>query len=171
MRVCRSKTTTSDLFEVLKQPSSRRPRAPRRATIVPTDGVTRSVRGACVAGSVSAFGVLCASVWRAALVGPTLGGAFAVMCALVMFGLVYGTARYSRACATSLLWLYVCALTSLAVGAMSAWSVAIGIVGMGCVFVLVRGVQATYERHHIERAWSTWQVSLEHTLDPGVMAE
>jgi hypothetical protein len=160
---------TSDFIEVAQAPRAwltRRRRGDRSA-----DAIARKVRAACAAGGVSALVVLAAAVWRAALIGPTAGGAFAVMCALVMLGLVYGTARYSRACATSLLWLYVCALASLAIGSLSAWSVAIGVVGMACVFVLVQGVQATYTRHEIEHEWSAWQVSLEHTLDPGVMAD
>ena len=133
------------------------------------DEIERAVRGACVAGALTAVVMLGFAMWRASAFGIGLGVAFVACCSLVMFGLVYGTARYSRACSTALLGLFVCGLVALAAWASGFGSVVAGIVGVGCVFVLVRGVQATFARHHIERAWSRWQVSLEHSLDPRLM--
>lgn len=137
--------------------------------------IERAQRGACIAGVVGALTQLLFPLGRfffssggpASMLMP-----LHVMSTVILLGLVYGVMRTSRVSSLALVGFYM--LTQLyqwrgmeneGLGLMG------GILALALLFFMVRGVQATFAFHRMERHFDTWQRTMDSTLDPRLFDE
>ncbi len=136
------------------------------------EDIERAQRAACVAGLVAAASQVLLAIWRVVLSGASIWTAVNVAGAVILLGFVYGVLRTSRASSVGLVVFYM--LTQLyqwrgmenqGIGLMG------GMVALVLLFFMVRGVQATFAFHSMERHFDSWQRTMDSTLDPRLFDE
>lgn len=134
--------------------------------------IERSIRAASVAGGVAALTQALFALWRAYNDGAGMGTAIGLVSALTMLGFVYGVMRGSRAASIGLVVFYLLSqfyvwrgLEQGGIGLLG------GMLALVLVFFMVRGVQATFTFHRMERQFDSWQRTMDSTLDPRLFEE
>ena len=138
--------------------------------------IERAQKSACIAGVVAALSQLFLPLARlffsSGATSASIMMPLHVMSTIILLGLVYGMMRTSRLSSLILVGFYM--LTQLyqwrgleneGLGLMG------GMLALAILFFLVRGVQATFAFHRMERHFDTWQRTMDSTLDPRLFDE
>ncbi len=133
--------------------------------------VQRALRAACAAGALASATILLGSLYSAILFGPTMSSLFLVFMASLMLALVYGMSQFSRAASLGLLVLFVGTLMLAVTSPATPQAVIISSVALWFVFLLVRGVQATFMHRLLLREFSMWQRTMHSSMDPRLFEE
>ena len=129
--------------------------------------ITRALRAAGVAGLLAAALLLVAALWQTWRHGFVLELGVGLLGAAVIAGLSYGVVRAHRLSSVALVVCYVAAQTYSwrSEGVMTSTTLSL-IVAVPLLFFMVRGVQATWTYHRMERRFDAWQRAMDRTLDP-----
>lgn len=128
--------------------------------------VERALRAACLAGFFAAILQVLTALWYVLGGRATVVEAVMLFSAMIMFGMVFGMTRYSRLSAVGMVAVYGGVQVYQWIGVLSPISVISGIFSLIFVFVFVRGVQATFAFHKLERQFGSWQRTMDSSLDP-----
>lgn len=128
--------------------------------------VERALRAACAAGALAGATILLGSLYAAIRFGPSMTSLFLMFMAALMLALVYGMSQFSRAASLGLLALFVGALLLAVNAPTTPAAVGISAVSLCFVFLLVRGVQATFMHRLLLREFTMWQRTMHSSMDP-----
>ncbi len=129
--------------------------------------IERAIRAASIAGGVAAGTQALFTLWRTYHDGASMFTGLGLMGALITLGFVYGVMRGSRLASVGLVAFYMLSQflvwRGLEQGSMGLMG---GMLALVLVFFMVRGVQATFTFHRMERQFDSWQRTMDSTLDP-----
>lgn len=161
---------------ILRRPSSQRNLLEILLNMRSAQDIERAQRSACIAGGVAALTQLLLPLAQLFLSSGATSASILmplhVMSAVILLGLVYGVVRTSRISSLALVGFYM--LTQL-----YQWrglqneglELMGGLLALTLLFFMVRGVQATFAFHRMERHFDTWQRTMDSTLDPRLFDE
>lgn len=133
--------------------------------------IERAIRATSVAGLLAAASQVVVALWRVSTFGPSMWTAMALLTALLLLAMVFGVTRHSRAASVGLLMLYVTSQIFQWRGMPQGLELIGGMIALVLVFLMVRGIQACFVFHRMERRFDQWQRTMDSTLDPRLFEE